>query len=121
MPFQINATSPPAGGVPVGNGYRFDLPEADGVDGNGELCGAVGYPMVTLTFEHMNAAAWDWYKDFTGDEPSVSLTSLQVYNPYADTPGWVTYTGSAIMHRPTYGDIAGGYYYDVEIIFTRLS
>lgn len=121
MPFQINASSPPAGGVPVGNGYRYDLPEASGMDGNGLACGAVGYPSVTLTFERLNAAAWDWYKDFTGSEPSVALTSLQVYNPYAATPGWVTYTGSAVMLRPKPGGMSEGYYLDVEIKFIKLS
>lgn len=121
MPFQINGGAPPSGGVPVGNGYRFDLPEATGADGNGLPCGAVGYPSVTLTFTRMPAAAWEYYSDLVGGEPGVSLTSLQVWNPYAATPGWVTYTGSAIMHRPTYGGMSEGHYLDVEIKFTRLS
>lgn len=121
MPFQINATSPPAGGVPVGKGYRLDLPGASGVDGNGMPCGAVGYPSATLTFERMNAAAWEYYSDLVAGEPAVELTSLQVWNPYAATPGWVTFSNTAIMHRPTYGGISEGSYLDVEIKFTKLS
>ena len=121
MPFQINATDPPAGGTPVGKGYKFVLPEAMGVDGNGLPCGAVGYPRVIVRFNRVTGTVWDWYKDFTGDEPSVELTSLQVWNPYAATPAWTTYSTSAIMHRPTYEDISGGDCLDVEIKFTKLS
>lgn len=121
MPFQINSTSPPAGGNPVGKGYQFILPEARGVDGEGNPCGAVGYPMVIVKFERITGTVWDWYKDFTGDDPSVALASLQVWNPFLGTPAWVTYSTSATMHRPTYGDISGGDYLDVEIRFTKLS
>lgn len=120
--FKINGTAPPAGGVPVGGGYSYDLPEASGMDGNGLACGAVGYPSVTLTFERLSPAAWEWYKDFTLDAPSVALTSLEVWNPYAATPGWTIYTGSAIMLRPNpKGGMSEGYYIDVEIKFIKLS
>lgn len=121
MPFQINGSTPPEGGVPVGNGYMYELPEAEGLDGEGQPCGAVGYPQVTLSFDWMNDTAWDWYKDFTGEDPSVDLTSLQVYNPFAATPGWVTYSNSAVMHRPTYRALANGIYRNVKILFTKLS
>lgn len=122
MAFQINTISPPDGGNPVGGGYQYLLPPSSGADGQGNPCGAVGYPSVVLTFERMSDTVWDWYKDFTGDNPSVALTSLQVWNPYAATPGWVTYSTSAIMHRPNpRGGMSGGYYLDVEIKFTKLS
>lgn len=105
----------------MGLGYRLILPEASGTDGEGFPCGVVGYPSVVVKFERVTGTVWDWYKDFTGDDPSVELTSLQVWNPYLATPAWTVYSTSAIMHRPTYGDISGGDYLDVEIRFTKLS
>ena len=121
MPFEINGSSPPDGGVPVGMGYQYILPEATGVDGEGFPCGAVGYPSVVVKFKRMTGTVWDWYKGFTDDDLYVELTSLQVWNPYLATPGWTTYSTSAIMHRPKPGDISGGDYLDVEIWFTKLS
>jgi len=121
MPFEINGAPPPTGGIPVGNGYIFNLPEPTGVDGQGNPCGMVGYPSVTIRFERMSPTVWDWYKDWTGSDPYESLTSLQVWNPFLATPGWTTYSTSAIMHRPTYSNMSNGYYLDVEIKFTRLS
>lgn len=119
MPFQINATSPPDGAVPVGRGYNFTLPEARGRDGEGNAAGAVGFPQVKVRFNRLNAAGWSWYANFTGDAPSVALASLQVYNPFLATPGWETYD-DAIMHRPTYEDMSQGSYIGVEILFTKL-
>jgi hypothetical protein len=78
MAFEINATSPPTGGAPKGKGYHFNLPRASGTDGQGNPVGAVGYPSVTLNFERITGAVWDWYKDFTEDALSVALTELQV-------------------------------------------
>jgi hypothetical protein len=119
MPFQINGSSPSGDAVPHGRGYKFILPESSGMSGEGLAVGAIGYPSVRLQFERLSAAGWAWYTAFTGSNPSVALTSLQVFDPYLSTPGWEIYD-DAVMHRPTYEDISQGSYLGVEVLFTKL-
>lgn len=119
MPFQINSTSPPDGAVPHGRGYRFELPEASGVNGQGEPVGAVGYPQARVTFERLTQVGWSWYVAFTGSNPSVALASLQVWNPFLAPPAWEVYD-DAIMVRPTHDEISEGSYLGVEILFKKL-
>lgn len=126
MPFQINGSAPPAGAKPRSGGApgdRFVLPEPTGLNGQGEPVGAVGYPSYELYFDVLPSAGWAWYAAFTGANLSATLTSLQVWNPYANSGagGWATYT-HAIMHRPIYGTLTWGgtAYADVRIRFTEL-
>lgn len=124
--FEINGGAPPAGGVPRQGGDYFKLPAPAGTDGLGRPCGAAGYPMYELTFDKMPAAAFQWYCAFTADDPSVDLTSLKVYNPYAGAGAgaWTTYTTATMWRPETKGRGDGtfaGWFANVRILFTGLS
>jgi hypothetical protein len=121
MAFQINSTDPPAGGHPRGNSAAVQHPQATGNNGLGEPVGAVGRPRLVLKWRVLNRTAWDWYCNFVGDDLSVTLTQLQVFDAHkSGGAGWRT-CSSAIMHRPTCsGNTAGGALTDVEIVFSEL-
>jgi len=120
MPFQINAQAPPAGAKPYGPETRLIMPEATGRDGQGRAVGAVGYPSYIAHFPILKEDGLEWYLNLLGGEPSVELTSLQVYSPFLGD--WTTYTGHATMHRPTIGGSTWrqSAYTDVRILFTDL-
>lgn len=120
MPFQINGSSPPANCAPVGSGWEFKHPEAQGSSGLGKPCGAIGYPSLTIRFSTLSVTGWEWYSSFVGTDLSALLTSLQVWDQHkAGGPGWTTYS-SAYMHRPTHNGFYYGYYRDVVIHFTEI-
>lgn len=120
MPFQINGETTPAGAAPYGPETRLILAEATGRDGEGRAVGAIGYPAYLAHYPVLQEANMEWLLDFLAGEPSVELTSLQVYSPFLGD--WTTYTGHATMHRPTYAGTMwrGSAYADVRVLFTEL-
>lgn len=121
MPFQINATTPPAGAAPIGRGYLFTYPAARGRAGDGTQVGAVGKPRLELSWEVLTEAGWNYYAAFTGDALSTTLTSVQLWNPWkAAGAGWETWTGGARLHRPTYEAYSGGLFYGVRVVISDL-
>ena len=115
--FQINGSSPP-GGDPPGSAYRFRLPPAAGLDGEGRPVGQVGRPSVELNYAFMPTADWDWFVTFIGEAAYAALTSLTVYNTYTKT--WVTYSTNAVMHRPDPEAFDYGGVRNVRILFSEL-
>lgn len=121
MPFQINATDPPDGAKPVGNGYNFTYPESKGRSGSGAPVAAVGKPRLDLSFNVLTEAGWNYYAAFTDDDLSATLTSVQLWNPWkSGGAGWETWTGGAIIHRPTYDAYSGGLFMGVRVAITDL-
>lgn len=121
MAFEINGSSPPDDAEPGGYTYRYILPPPTGLDGTGNAVGAVGTPEVELSYQFLSAAGWAYFVNITGGSPSVDLSSLKVWNPYASSGAgaWETYT-TAVMHRPTYERTGWGGYEGVRIRFTGL-
>ena len=121
MAFEINGSEPPAGARPVGLGYKFILPESTGFNGNGEPVGALGKPRLEIRFEKLNQAGWDWWEALTGTSLSATLTSVQFWNPYkSGGVDFDTWTGGAVIHRPTYESIQFGQFQGVEILITEM-
>ena len=120
MPFQVNGGAPPVSGKPYGQESRIIQPEATGRDGMGRDVGAIGYPSYLAHFPTMTVEALGWYMDILAGDLSVELTSLQVWDIYANE--WTTFTGHATMHRPTIGGQKWhqSAYTDVRILFTDL-
>jgi len=127
MAFEINGSAPPAGGRPVGKGTVFKLPQSAGLNGLGEPVAAIGKPSLELHWNNMNETAWTWWAALTGEDPSVELTSIQVWNPYkSGGPDWETYNGdddhaAGILHRPVYSEEAYGAFWGVSIRITSLT
>jgi len=126
--FQINGQDPPAGGIPRQAGYTYHLPAPVASDGQGRpIVNTSELPWLELTFSRLNKAAWDWYCSFLASHKMYgAITSIRLLNPYsytiADGPDWVTYTGSYItIHKPEYGDIEYGNFFNVKIIIRGLS
>ena len=118
MPFQINGLDPTD--VPLGPGSKLHLPESSGLDGQGNPVGAVGKPWFESTWEVLEKAGAEWYLNLVGASLSVNVTNVQIYNPHANPPAWVTYaTGK--LHRPTFqGTTWGGAFINFRIVITEL-
>ena len=121
MPFEINSVEPPNGAKPVGGGYDFQYPESKGRSGTGAPIAAVGKPRLELRFDVLDEAGWNYYMAYTGVALSVTITSIQLWNPWkTGGAGWETWVGGGIMHRPTYEGYSGGLFRGVRVIFTDL-
>ena len=121
MGWQINATDIPAYARPKGRGYEFILPETSGFTGEGEPCGAVGRPSVRISFERCSADCWNYWRAWTGESLSATLTSIQLFNPWkSGGADFEEYTGGAIIHRPTVSGISMGAFEGVEILITEI-
>lgn len=120
--FQINAGSPPSGGLPHGNGYWLRQPKATGTDGYNRPCGAVGLPWLEIRYLTVEQAVWNWYAAFTGVQSSAGITSVELWNDFkTGGAGWEVFSGSGILiHQPTYEEINYGLYYGVRVVITNL-
>lgn len=117
--FQVNGTTPDPGERPYGPETLLHMPPASGKDGNGNPVGAVGYPWFVGHWPIMKVDDYAFWAALIGDDLSVALTSLTVWNQY--TNAWQTFT-HAVMHQPTFGGIAwrGSAYSDVRVVFSEL-
>lgn len=121
MAFEINGSQPPSGARPISNNYLFILPECKFFDGQGVPIAEVGKPSLTISFPKLRQTGWNWWAALTGEDLSVDLTSVQFWNPYkSGGAGWETWTGGAILHRPTFAGIEYGVFLDVQIRITEM-
>jgi hypothetical protein len=121
MPFEIDASQPPSGARPVSNNYTFTLPEPRALSGQGVPIMATGRPELAISFDRLTETGWNWWAALTGEDLSASVSSIQFWNPYkSGGGGWDTWTGGAIVHRPTFDDIEHGSYLGVQIRITEM-
>jgi hypothetical protein len=121
MAFEINGSQPPNGARPISNNYFLAWPESQFNSGQGIPIAEVGRPGLTLSFPKLKATGWNWWVALTGDAPSVAISSIQFYNPFkSGGADWDTWTGGAVLHRPTYEELSHGVFEGVEIKITEM-
>jgi hypothetical protein len=128
MAFEINGSAPtPDAAKPsyYNESGVIHFPDSgQSIRGDGHSI-TTGKPWLPLKWPTMSAAGIAyWYGLNASDTtPSVALTSVQAWNPR--TGAYVTYSTTAILHRPRYGSIefrgTAPIYKNVEVLITELS
>ena len=121
MAFEINGSQPPSGARPISNNYFLQLPESQFNTGQGVPVSDVGRPELRLNFPRLKQAGWNWWVAFMEEDLSVAISSVQFYNVYkSGGADWDTWTGGAVLHRPTFGAIVRGVFEDIQIKITEM-
>lgn len=121
MAMEIDSVEVPSYAQPRSNGYQFFLPETTGKSGLGKPVGAAGKAWAVITFSTATETCWNYWAGKTGEATYLDLTSVKLWNPWkSGGADWETFSGGAVLHRPTYQNIRFGNYIDVEILITEI-